>query len=58
MSKPINKYIQRKLDQAVGIDDLRRWEEVRDREILKQKIEKSKTREVKLKLKLFTRDIL
>jgi len=53
MNKPINKYIQRKIDQAVGIDDLRRWEEVRDRAILKQKIEKSRTREVKLKLKLF-----
>jgi hypothetical protein len=53
MNKPINKYIQRKLDQAVGIDDLRRWQEVRDRAILKQKIEKSRTREVKLKLKLF-----
>ena len=53
MNKPINKYIQRKLDQAVGIDDLRIWEKIRDREILKQKIEKSKTKEVKLKLKLF-----
>ena len=49
MNKPINKYIQRKIDQAVGIDDLRRWEEVKDRAILKQKIEKSRTREVKLK---------
>ena len=53
MNRPVDKYIQRKLDQAVDKDDLRRWKEVKDREIWKQKIEKSRLKEVKLKLKLF-----
>ena len=41
------------LSQIFSEADVQRWKEVKDREIWKQKIEKIKTREVKLKLKLF-----
>ena len=41
------------LDKLIIENRDRQWKEVKNREILKQKIEKSKNREVKLKLKLF-----
>ena len=41
------------LDKLIIENRDRQWKEVKNREILKKKIEKSKNREVKLKLKLF-----